>query len=384
MIWSKYTLKVNTDAVDFVSGVLDMLGVEGIEVEDKLPLTREELSKMYVDLPPDLGPDDGRATVRFYVNPDMGGKCAYDKDNYGGIVRNSDSSADDEAFEDVFNLTFESEEDLIAELLKQLEDAKEFLNVGEVVLEKGESDDADWKDKWKEYFKPFTVDDILIKPTWEDVPADFGGKTVVEIDPGMAFGTGKHETTKLCIKHIKTALSGGADASVFENEAASAFMQRAKILGSAGKTLLDIGCGSGILAIISLLLGAEKIVAVDIDEYAVENAKENFALNIKNADSYELFAGNLLEDEMLRRIILGTQPEGYDIVVANILADVIIPLSGIVNRFMKKGGIFISSGIINTKEDDVRAAIERNRELEILEVSHMNDWVSITARRKDL
>jgi len=200
----------------------------------------------------------------------------------------------------------------------------------------------------------------------------------------MAFGTGKHETTKLCIKNIKTALSGGADAGVFENEAASAFMQRAKILGSAGKTLLDIGCGSGILAIISLLLGAEKIVAVDIDEYAVENAKENFALNIKNADSYELFAGNLLEDEMLRRIILGTQPEGYDIVVANILADVIIPLSGIVSRFMKKGGIFISSGIINTKEDDVRAAIERNRELEILEVSHMNDWVSITARRKDL
>ncbi|MCR5083408.1 MAG: 50S ribosomal protein L11 methyltransferase [Parasporobacterium sp.] len=384
MIWSKYTLKVNTDAVDFVSGVLDMLGVEGIEVEDKLPLTDEELSKMYVDLPPDLGPDDGRATVRFYVNPDMGEKCAYDKDNYGGIVRNSDSSADDEAFEDVFNLTFESEEDLIAELLKQLEDAKEFLNVGEVVLEKGESDDADWKDKWKEYFKPFTIDDILIKPTWEDVPADFGGKTVVEIDPGMAFGTGKHETTKLCIKNIKTALSGGADAGVFENEATSAFMQRAKILGSAGKTLLDIGCGSGILAIISLLLGAEKIVAVDIDEYAVENAKENFALNIKNADSYELFAGNLLEDEMLRRIILGTQPEGYDIVVANILADVIIPLSGIVNRFMKKGGIFISSGIINTKEDDVRAAIERNRELEILEVSHMNDWVSITARRKDL
>lgn len=382
MIWSKYTLKVNTDVVDFVSGVLDMLGVEGIEVEDKVPLTSEELSKMYVDLPPDLGPDDGRATIRFYVNPNMGEKCAYDKDNYGGIVRNEGSLDEDDVFDDVFAQSFESEEDLIAELQRQLEDAKEFLNVGEIALEKGESDDADWKDKWKEYFKPFTVDDILIKPTWEEVPEDFAGKTVVEIDPGMAFGTGKHETTQLCIKQIKIALSGGADASVFENEAASAFMQRARRLGSEGKTLLDIGCGSGILSIISLLLGTKKVVGVDIDEYAVENAKENFAGNIKDPESYELFAGNLLEDEMLRRIITGTMPEGYDIVVANILADVIIPLSGIVTRFMKKGGIYISSGIINTKEEEVRAAIERNRELEILDVSHMNDWVSFTARRK--
>lgn len=318
MKWTKFTLKTTTEAVDLISNMLDELGIEGIEIEDNVPLSEADTKGMFIDILPELPPDDGTAKVSFYL-------------------------------EDLSNL-----EDLLRNIEEGLDDLSEFVNVGERTIAVSETEDKDWINNWKQYFKPFTVDDILIKPTWEEIPAEHADKLLIEIDPGTAFGTGKHETTQLCIRQLDKYIKGG-------------------------EKVLDVGTGSGILGIAALKLGVSEAFGTDLDENAVVAVRENLEANHIPAEKFGVVQGNIIDDKAIQDQV---GYECYDIVVANILAPVIIMLQGEIAPHLKHGGIFITSGIINTKEEDVRQAMEANPELEIVEINHQNDWVSITARRK--
>ncbi len=317
MKWNKITIDTTVEATDMISYELAELGIEGIEVEDHVPLTMEERKKMYVDLLPDeIAPNDGTAKISCYIDPE----------------------------EDIEALSMK-----ISQMLKEV---GQFLDVGAATLSFGETEDKDWINNWKQFFKPFRLDDtIIIKPTWETVNDQKEGDIIVEIDPGTAFGTGSHETTRLCISQIKRFLK-------------------------PGDKVLDLGCGSGILSIIALKLGAGKVVGTDIDPNAIIATKENLEVNHIEKGSMIPYEGNLLEDEALCEKIGEGQ---YDIVVANILADVIIPLSSIARRFMKEGAYFITSGIINTKEEEVKEAMVKNG-FEIVDIIPMGEWVSIVGR----
>ena len=333
MKWIKMELKTTTEAVDMISVILGDLGVEGIEISDYVPLSEEDKQKMFIDILPELPEDDGSAVVSFYLDTDT----------------------------DI--------EELKANIAVELSELRQFMNVGSGELSVSETEDKDWINNWKEFFKPFRVDDsIVIKPTWETLTEKKDGDLVVEIDPGTAFGTGAHETTKLCIWNLKKYLK-------------------------KGDTVFDVGCGSGILSIISMLLGADYAAAVDIDPIAVGVTAENAEVNKLTAEIcekneaglpvftgksglIEVVDGNVIGDRALRAAV-GLQK--YDIVVANILADVIIPLSAVAREFMKPGALFISSGIINMKQEAVEAALKENG-FEIVEIVTQGDWVSIVAK----
>lgn len=317
MKWNKYRMKTTTEAVDLISYTLGEMGIEGIEIEDKIPLTEEEKKKMFIDILPDLGEDDGVAYVSFYIEPEK---------DHG---------------------------ETLEEVSRAVQELSDFVDIGDATIEKSETADVDWMNNWKKFWKPFKVDDqIIIKPTWETLPETEAGTLVVELDPGTAFGTGMHHTTRLCITQMKKYLK-------------------------EGQCLFDVGCGSGILSIIGLMLGAGEAAATDVDPNAVEAAIENARVNHIDMRHYHVEAGDIITDEAFRHSCGG---EKYDLVLANILADIIIPLSGVIKENMKPGGIFVSSGIINTKENEVRKALLDNN-FEILEVTYSGDWVAFTARK---
>lgn len=318
MQWNRFTIDTTTEAVDLISSMLDELGVEGIEIEDHVPLTESETKGMFIDILPDLGPDDGKAKVSFYLDVDV------------------------------------DPEELLAQVREGLEELKLFVNIGEGTITESQTEDKDWMNNWKEYFKPFTVDDILIKPTWETVPEEHKDKLMIQIDPGTAFGTGTHETTQLCIRQIRKWLK-------------------------EGDTVLDVGTGSGILTIAALKLGAKYAFGTDLDENAIVAAAENAEVNSITADQFKVIAGNIIDDEAVQA---ETGMECYDIAVANILAPVIIMLQGEIAQHIKHGGMFITSGIINTWEERVLEAFAGNNEFEVVDVAHQGEWVAITARRK--
>jgi ribosomal protein L11 methyltransferase len=274
---------------------------------------------MYVDILPILAEDDGTAVVNFYVDP------------------------------------AEDSEALLLKVREGLKELSEYVNVGTGKIAVSETEDKDWVNNWKQFFKPFRIDDtIVIKPTWEELKDQKPEDLVIEIDPGISFGTGSHETTKLCIHGIKK-------------------------YSKPDSILLDAGSGSGILSIIAKKLGAKEVMGIDIDPSATKSAIENAEVNHLPIEegSLTFMTGNIIEDHGIRTKI---GKEKYDLVVANILADVIIPLSDVIGENLKPGGIFISSGIINTKENAVREALERNQ-FTVLEVNHMNDWVSFVAKK---
>ena len=318
MQWNRFTIDTTTEAVDLISSMLDELGVEGMEIEDHVPLTESETKGMFIDILPDLGPDDGRAKVSFYLDVDV------------------------------------DPEELLVQVREGLEELKLFVNIGEGTISESQTEDKDWMNNWKEYFKPFTVDDILIKPTWEEIPEEHKDKLMIQIDPGTAFGTGTHETTQLCIRQIRKWLK-------------------------EGDTVLDVGTGSGILAIAALKLGAMYAFGTDLDENAIVAAAENAEVNGITADQFKVIAGNIIDDEAVQAM---TGMECYDIAVANILAPVIIMLQGEIAKHIKHGGMFITSGIINTWEERVLEAFSGNDEFEVVDVAHQGEWVAITARRK--
>ena len=318
MKWEKFTLTTTTAAVDLISSMLDEIGIEGIEIEDNVPLTEEETKGMFIDILPELPPDEGVAKVSFYL-------------------------------EDLSEI-----DRIMKEIQDGLDELSNFVDVGERTITRSETEDKDWINNWKQYFKPFTVDDILIKPTWEEIPEADKDKLLIQIDPGTAFGTGQHETTQLCIRQLRKYMTPGAK-------------------------VLDVGTGSGILGITALKLGAGEVFGTDLDENAIVAVGENLESNNISTDKFTVIQGNIIDDEAVQ------QQAGigcYDIAAANILAPVIIMLQGEIAQHLKPGAVFITSGIINTKEQAVKEALASNPELEIIETTYQGEWVSITARRK--
>lgn len=318
MKWNKFTLSTTTEAVDLISNLFDEIGIEGIEIEDHVPLSEADTKGMFIDILPDVGPDDGTAKVSFYL-------------------------------EDLSDL-----ERILREIEEGLDDLSQFVDVGDRTITTSETEDKDWINNWKEFFKPFTVDDILIKPTWETIPEEHKDKLLIQIDPGTAFGTGMHETTQLCIHQLRKYVTGQSQ-------------------------ILDVGTGSGILGIAAIKLGAPAVFGTDLDENAIVAVGENLEANAIPTEQFKVVQGNIINDKSIQD---KAGYECYDIVVANILADVIIMLQKEIPVHLKHGGVFITSGIINMKEEAVKEALAANDELEILEITHQGEWVSITARRK--
>ncbi len=319
MKWTKFTLETTTEAVDLISDMLSNLGIVGIEISDNIQLSEEDRQKLFIDILPELKEDDGSALVSFYMDTQDDAKA------------------------------------LLSSVRAGLSELADFVSIGSGKITVTETEDKDWINNWKEFFKPFRVDEtIVIKPTWEELTERREEDLVIEIDPGTSFGTGAHETTKLCIIGIKQYLKPES-------------------------IILDAGSGSGILSIIAKKLGAKEVIGIDIDPNATDSAIQNAGVNqlIIAEGNLSFTTGNIIEDDGIRSEI---GKEKYDMVVANILADVIIPLSEVIGENLKPGGIFISSGIINTKEDSVREAIEKNN-FTILEVNRMNDWVSFVAKK---
>lgn len=318
MKWKKFTLKTTTQAVDLVSSMFDEIGIEGIEIEDNIPLTAEETKGMFIDILPELPPDEGVAFVSFYLD---------DSHDIAGILKSVDEGLDDLSM---------------------------FTDLGERTITESETEDKDWINNWKQYFKPFTVDDNLIKPTWEEIPEEHKDKLLIQIDPGTAFGTGQHETTQLCIRQLRKYVTPET-------------------------VLLDVGTGSGILGITALKLGAKAVFGTDLDENAITAVGENLEANGIDSEKFAVLQGNIIDDKDVQD---AAGYEKYDVVVANILADVIILLQREVPVHLKKGGIFITSGIINMKEEAVRAAFAANDAFEVIEVTYQGEWLSVTARKK--
>ena len=309
MKWKKFTLTTTTEAVDLISYTLDELGIEGIEIEDNIPLTEKETKGMFIDILPELPPDEGVAKVSFYLD----------------------------------------EDDDIPAMMAKVKEA-----LGACTFAESETEDKDWINNWKQYFKPFTVDHILIKPTWETVPEEHKDKLLIQIDPGTAFGTGMHETTQLCIRQLEKYVTPDSE-------------------------VLDVGTGSGILGITALKLGAKHVFGTDLDENAITAVGENLEANGIAPEQFKVVQGNIIDDKTVQDEV---KYEYYDIAVANILADVIIMLQKEIPVHIKKNGIFITSGIIDMKEEAVKAAFEANDAFEIVEITHQGEWVSVTARKK--
>lgn len=330
MKWTKIEINTTSEAVDLIYVMLDDLGIEGIQIEDNVPITEEEKEAMFIDFLPELPEDDGTAKVNFYVD-----------------VKGNNPDSDNEANK------VDDMEQFISQVRAGLDDLSTRIDIGEGKITIEDTEDRDWLNNWKAFFKPFRVaDDIVIKPTWEDLDEVNEDDIVVEIDPGIAFGTGSHETTRLCISALR------------------------KYIKSDTK-ILDVGCGSGILSIISLKLGASYVAGIDIDKAAITATYENMEVNHIDSSRMDVYSGNVIEDEELQgKVNIGQ----YEIVVANILADVIIPLSSVLAKTMRKDSLFVSSGIIDMKKDEVEEALLSNG-FEILEVIQMGDWFSFVAKK---
>ena len=327
MKWVKFRIKTVTDAEDIIISTLYDLGLEGAQIEDKVPLTAMEKEQMFVDILPDGPEDDGIAYLSFFV-----------EEKEDGSLEVAGEKTTTEA--------------VLADVKRELEDLRQFMDIGEGSVVVDETEDIDWINNWKQYFHQFYIDDILVIPSWENIKPEDTDKMVLHIDPGTAFGTGMHETTQLCMRQLKKYVTPETE-------------------------LLDVGTGSGILSIVALKLGAKHAVGTDLDPCAITATKENLEANEIPDGSMDVMIGNIIDDKAVQDAV---GYEKYDIVTANILADVLVPLTPVIIHQMKKGGIYITSGIIDEKEETVVEAVKAAG-LEVLEVTHQNDWVSVTARK---
>lgn len=316
MKWNRFTVKTKTEAEDIVISTLAEVGIEGVEIQDKQPLTEEDKAQMFVDIMPEGPADDGIAYLNFYLEED----------------------ADKEA--------------ILKDVREALDDLKNYMDIGEATIEESQTEDKDWINNWKQYFHQFYVDDILIVPSWEEVKAEDKDKMILHIDPGTAFGTGMHETTQLVIRQLKKYVTPDTE-------------------------MLDVGTGSGILGIVALKLGAKHVLGTDLDPCAVPAVAENKEANQIVDETFDMVIGNIIDDKAIQD---QAGYEKYDIVTANILADVLIPLTPVIVNQMKKGAYYITSGILDVKEEVVVEAVKAAG-LTVVEVTHQGEWVSVTARK---
>lgn len=316
MKWNRFTVKTKTEAEDIVISTLAEVGIEGVEIQDKQPLTEEDKAQMFVDIMPEGPADDGVAYLNFYLEED----------------------ADKEA--------------ILKDVREALDDLKNFMDIGEATIEESQTEDKDWINNWKQYFHQFYVDDILIVPSWEEVKAEDKDKMILHIDPATAFGTGMHETTQLVIRQLKKYVTPDTE-------------------------MLDVGTGSGILGIVALKLGAKHVLGTDLDPCAVPAVAENKEANQIVDETFDMVIGNIIDDKAIQD---QAGYEKYDIVTANILADVLIPLTPVIVNQMKKGAYYITSGILDVKEEVVVEAVKAAG-LTVVEVTHQGEWVSVTARK---
>ena len=317
MKWNRFTVKTKTEAEDIVISTLAEVGIEGVEIQDKQPLTEEDKAQMFVDIMPEGPADDGVAYLNFYLEED----------------------ADKEA--------------ILKDVREALDDLKNFMDIGEATIEESQTEDKDWINNWKQYFHQFYVDDILIVPSWEEVKAEDKDKMILHIDPGTAFGTGMHETTQLVIRQLKKYVTPDTE-------------------------MLDVGTGSGILGIVALKLGAKHVLGTDLDPCAVPAVAENKEANQIVDETFDMVIGNIIDDKAIQD---QAGYEKYDIVVANILADVISPLIEIVDQFLAEDGVFVISGIIDTKEKEIADKLNAYG-FDVIETRRMKDWVSMTAKMR--
>lgn len=328
MKWMKFRIKTLAEAEDLIISELYDRGLEGAQIEDKVPLSPLDKERMFVDILPEPEQDDGVAYLSFFAEIREDGSLALD-----GECADKDS--------------------VLARIEEALSEVREFMEIGEGSVTVSETEDIDWINNWKQFFHQFYIDDLLVIPSWEEVKPEDRDKKILHIDPGTAFGTGMHETTRLCIGQIKKHLTPEAE-------------------------LLDVGTGSGILSIIALMYGAKHAVGTDLDPCAVEAVAQNKEANGIADEAFDLLIGNIItEKEIQDKVGNGC----YDIVAANILADVLVPLTPVAVNCLKPGGVYITSGIIEAKEETVRQAVE-SAGLTVLEVNHLGEWVSVTAVKK--
>ena len=331
MRWKKISIKTITEAEDIIISCLYDIGLEGAQIEDKVPLTAWEKEQMFVDILPDGPADDGVAYLNFFV----------EVNEENGRVSG-----------DLLGET--TLEELLNNVKNELEDIRLFMEIGEGTITVSETEDKDWINNWKEFFHQFYVDDLLVIPSWEEVKEEDKDKMILHIDPGTAFGTGMHETTQLCIRQLKKHITKDTE-------------------------LLDVGTGSGILAIIALMYGIKHAVGTDLDPCAVEAVRENMESNNIAKEQFEMMIGNIITEKEVQDKV---GYEKYDIVVANILADVLVPLTPVIVNQLKPGGIYITSGIIDNKEETVVEAVKKAG-LQVLEVTYQGEWVSVTAQKAE-
>ena len=422
MKWRKYTIHTTTEAEDLVSMMLMELGVEGVEIEDNVPLSEADTKGMFIDILPETGPDDGTSRLSFYLHiredENAGDVGDGPSDGTGQIKSGQANTADetedlsqdaseDRSYSIADRLWTEAEISVLMQSVRDnLEEMRNYMDVGEARIEEGITEETDWRDNWKAFFKPVKAGSFLIKPTWETVPEEYiremedGKLKVIEIDPGTAFGTGSHETNQLCLKAIERYLH-------------------------SGDKVLDIGTGSGILGIAALKAGAGYVAATELDEQCEPSIMDNTGFNNITEGEFRLFIGNIIGDDVFKKNVLssiddsgntgkagnvgntgntlsagsaGQESSGcsrgmkndmpgsekFDIVIANILAPVICMLAGAgeADSLIKTGGIFITSGIIDEKLEDVVNAFKSNPAWEILEVNEQGEWRSVIAERR--
>ncbi len=328
MKWMKFRIKTIVDAEDIIISELYDRGLEGAQIEDKVPLTALEKEQMFVDILPESGEDDGVAYLSFFV-----------EEQDDGTLLLEGAPAD--------------KADVLARIDEALAEVRSFMEIGEGTVTVSETEDIDWINNWKQYFHQFYIDDLLVIPSWEKVKETDRDKKILHIDPGTAFGTGMHETTQLCIRQIKKHLTPET-------------------------VLLDVGTGSGILAILALMYGAKYALGTDLDPCAVEAVAQNKVANGIPGEAFDLLIGNIITEKEIQDKV---GYERYDIVTANILADVLVPLTPVITQHLKSGGVYITSGIIEGKEETVRQAVEAAGLL-VLEVTRQGEWVSVTAKKE--
>lgn len=325
MKWSRLRIKTIADAEDVIISALYDIGLEGAQIEDSVPLTAREKEQMFVDIMPDAPEDDGIAYLSFYIEQE---ENESEKDHQDRLAS------------------------MVERVKQELDDIRTYMEIGDGSIAVSETEDKDWINNWKEFFHQFYIDDILVIPSWEKVDEADSGKMVLHIDPGTAFGTGMHETTQLCIRQLRRFVTSQT-------------------------RILDVGTGSGILSILSLMFGAKEAIGTDLDPCAINAVDDNKKNNGIKEAQFHLLIGDIITDQKIQDAV---GYDCYDIVVANILADVLVPLTPVIAHHLKSGGVYITSGIIDDKEDVVREAVT-GAGLDILEITYQGEWVCITARK---